>query len=476
MARLGVIAGAIGIALGLAAPASAVADLTKLTAAVTQIGALNTIVFGNLTSNQHIEGKAWVGGNVTGNLVVGQGNSSQGAKTSTYSTLTVGGGISGTVNVNNGTNGTSGKVATAGGVSGGLGSNYGVTVVGNTGTVNFNDQTIAAGISVGGNLTGAASVGANSVVSIGGYADSISTGSGATINVGQYVNSLTAGTNTTARIVGNVGNYGVGTVNLSSGDAIYIGGQLQTQNLNSFGGNVYTNGARYGSTQNPAPSDYHFNQSNTITAPVSPAASVASQKSTLTDDLAYLSYGLSTLSSSKNISSLATLSTADYGSKTYVVFSIADGAAFFSQGGDIASMLANMPSTTAVIINVGGTTINQSVNYNNIAYNQDILWNFYQATTVNLTSFDGSVLAPKATVFNSSTISGSVIASVFNQGGEVHLGTFQGNMTDALKAITVADPAGAVPEPASWAMMMLGFGAIGTMIRKQKRAGVMLWV
>lgn len=454
-------------------PAHAVADLGKLTAAVTQIGQLNTIVFGDLNSSQHIEGKAWVGKNVNGNLVVGQGNSSQGARASTYSTLTVGGGIGGTVNVNNGANGSSGNVATAGGVSGGLGSNYGVTVVGDTGTVNFNDQNTAAGIAVGGNLTGSASVGANSVVSVRGYANSIQTGSSATVNVGSYVNSLTAGSNVAAQIVGNVGNNGNGAVNLASGDAIYIGGQLQTQNMNGFGGNVYTNGARYGSTQNPAPADYHFNQSNSIATPDSPSSSVAGEKSTFVDDLVYLSSGLSTLSASKDVSSLATLSTADYGSGSYVVFSIADGAAFFAQGGDIASLLANMPSAKSVIFNVGGTTINQSVNYNNTAYNQNVLWNFYQATSVSLTSFDGTVLAPNATVSNSSTITGSVIASVFNQNGEVHLGAFEGDMTDALKAIRISDPA-AVPEPATWAMMLLGFGAIGGVIRKQKRIASLL--
>ena len=31
---------------------------------------------------------------------------------------------------------------------------------------------------------------------------------------------------------------------------------------------------------------------------------------------------------------------------------------------------------------------------------------------------------------------------------------------------------GAVPEPATWAMMLMGFGALGTVLRQQRRRGV----
>jgi hypothetical protein len=39
-------------------------------------------------------------------------------------------------------------------------------------------------------------------------------------------------------------------------------------------------------------------------------------------------------------------------------------------------------------------------------------------------------------------------------------------------ALNFGPAAGAVPEPASWAMMLVGFGSIGAMIRTRRRSTV----
>lgn len=98
---------------------------------------------------------------------------------------------------------------------------------------------------------------------------------------------------------------------------------------------------------------------------------------------------------------------------------------------------------------------------------QKLIFNFTDATGLNLhAQFTGSILAPKATLQNSNNINGSVVAKLFNQDGEVHLGTFNGQLP--LLVTTPNQPPTGVPEPASWATMLAGFGAIGGMIRRRR--------
>jgi hypothetical protein len=75
----------------------------------------------------------------------------------------------------------------------------------------------------------------------------------------------------------------------------------------------------------------------------------------------------------------------------------------------------------------------------------------------------GSVLAPLARITNITPIEGSVVARSFKQGGEVHLGTF--GFDDLPGGGT-----GVVPEPASWAMLITGFGLVGAAARRRRAA------
>ena len=111
-------------------------------------------------------------------------------------------------------------------------------------------------------------------------------------------------------------------------------------------------------------------------------------------------------------------------------------------------------------------------NSNNSPYNPYVLWNFGTATSLTLNKqFNGGLLAPDATVSNSTPIEGSVAVANFNQGGEVHLGTFKGEC----QADRGADPARRpAPSPSrrQWALFVAGFGLIGISLRRRTFAAV----
>lgn len=128
-------------------------------------------------------------------------------------------------------------------------------------------------------------------------------------------------------------------------------------------------------------------------------------------------------------------------------------------------------ATDFVVINVGGTTatLPQGSNFMGDSASllgANVIWNFYEATTIGFSSrFNGSVLAPLAdATFSNSPITGTAVFKSFNQGGEVHMANFGG-----YTFLPPTLPPG-VPEPATWAMMILGFGAVGRAVRRRKAA------
>jgi choice-of-anchor A domain-containing protein len=151
------------------------------------------------------------------------------------------------------------------------------------------------------------------------------------------------------------------------------------------------------------------------------------------------------------------------------VFSIADLPALL-QGR--SNLKFNMPSGyDAVVVNVAGAniTLPASINFNNGAgLGASVIWNFYEATSINLGSktWFGSVLAPNAELKFSNGIEGSIVAKSLIQNGEARLGGFSGALQVA--QYTASDIRDAVPEPATWAMMIMGFGAIGHVIRRRR--------
>ena len=146
-----------------------------------------------------------------------------------------------------------------------------------------------------------------------------------------------------------------------------------------------------------------------------------------------------------------------------------DGVAVFditaAQLGGVNNMISFSNETAnTIIINVSGANgyaFNQNFNFNADTYiNEHVIWNFEDAGNLSFKFWHGAVLAGDASVTNSSPIEGFLYAASFNGNGELHNFPFEG---------TVASGA---PEPATWAMMGLGFAAVAFVGWRKTRTAV----
>lgn len=303
-------------------------------------------------------------------------------------------------------------------------------------------------------------------------------GGGVTLNNGANGKSGTVSGNvkqtlTDSRV--DIGGDSTGTVagNIS-GVTVRAGGSFNNQNYNPSA----TKTATYGTTaSNLQAQDTAYVTQDTSLADgkTGLAKVIASQTSALLADFTTLSDVLASLATN------ATLNTSDtnnihfdYGSSAksdaYVVATVAASDLFGKTGMLNLSLLSDLTTATGyktTVINVVGEVAKGSYAYtlnnndNQASNDQNVIWNFISASgsAVSLAlnaAFHGSVLAPNATVSNGTAVNGSVVAGNFVQGGEVHLGTYQG--TSALVL--------ALPEPANWMTMIVGFGMIGATMRR----------
>jgi choice-of-anchor A domain-containing protein len=126
-------------------------------------------------------------------------------------------------------------------------------------------------------------------------------------------------------------------------------------------------------------------------------------------------------------------------------------AAQLAGSGNSNITFSDETSASTIVINVTGSfTEGGGQNFNGDTYlNEHVIWNFEDATSVNVKFWHGAVLAGDASVTNSSPMEGFLYAENFSGGGELHDFPFQGTVP------------GGVPEPSTWAMMALGFAGLG---------------
>jgi choice-of-anchor A domain-containing protein len=448
--------GFAGAMVLVAMPAHAVTQIdTKAQAALTAMQSLNVIVLGNYNNsgNGDIEGKAWVGGNATGNkLQVGFGNSSQSAGQSSYKTLTVVGNMANGADLYNGT-----------------------VANGTVGTYN-SSATGSYGLKVGGNMTdgdhGVDTKANNGVITIGGYVNRLTLdGSGQTVTVnGALGSSFTENaSNTTVRAQ----SYGGNINNIGSGSNVYISGSINNQN------NV---------------AGWHGNVSQTLNAPTT--SSMASDVSTMAANMKDLSVHLSSLGSTNTMQMIGAggnstvydmLFNITNTTNGYAVFNVSAAQLFSSNARGIGFELngqsisgLNIPIVINITGLANGTNYNLNLGagvygYGNAIYDSslasDIIWNLggYTGTLTTSSQIEGSVLTPYGTLdtTNGQNIEGSVVASVFSQGGEVHLGTLDASDSSGANIVKLATVS-AVPETSAWNMMIVGFGLVGSVIRRRK--------
>jgi choice-of-anchor A domain-containing protein len=144
-----------------------------------------------------------------------------------------------------------------------------------------------------------------------------------------------------------------------------------------------------------------------------------------------------------------------------------------------ATLLLNIPEGAVAILNIGGTALSMPLNSvvvngvygTSINAASRILYNFYEATSLTLTnSAFGSILAAGADVTGTTgMLDGQLIANSLSTTGYqindfafVDKGLIDKNFGETREA-------GAVPEPATWAMMLVGFGMVGHTMRQRRR-------
>jgi len=118
-----------------------------------------------------------------------------------------------------------------------------------------------------------------------------------------------------------------------------------------------------------------------------------------------------------------------------------------------------------VIINVTGNFTGNPNFQNGSAYRSNVIWNFVDATSINLGSYgiEGTVLAPYATVTNSNPIEGTLVAAAYVGTGEIHYYPFSGQ---AAFLNSFATP---IPEADGLVVLSIGVATLAWR-RRQTRA------
>ena len=154
------------------------------------------------------------------------------------------------------------------------------------------------------------------------------------------------------------------------------------------------------------------------------------------------------------------------GAGNFIVFNISSSN--FGQNDSIE--FTNLGANQQVLINVSDTTFAEpsGVNFNGNSTTADnVIWNFNNATSISLSSgFYGSILAPNATLTDSSTITGNVAVAKINSAGEIDFASM--NSTPPLNPVPAGGP---LPVPASFGLVAMGSIALlaGTGLRKRVR-------
>jgi choice-of-anchor A domain-containing protein len=279
---------------------------------------------------------------------------------------------------------------------------------------------------------------------------------GGNLNVAQGTQFNFKGTSASASGTGAVtvvGSASGNKIDFRAGDLV-VGGNESANTLEANNsGSVFVGGT-----------DTSINHNNlTITQGLSGnsnfTSTLNSQKTSLINSLTSLSSNLKALTATGAVSTANNALTYTATSGLNVLNLTVDQINQYAQNYiDIVS-----PTGTTTVINVSGSgTISR--NFNSTSSANNIIWNFYDATSLTLGNWQGSVLAVNADFVKdqSGAINGAVVAKNASNYAEVHSYSFQGDLS------SVGGSVSAMPEPATWAMLILGFGLIGFAMRRRR--------
>jgi choice-of-anchor A domain-containing protein len=251
-----------------------------------------------------------------------------------------------------------------------------------------------------------------------------------------------------------VGNTSGSKIDFRAGDLVVGGNQAATTlEVNGSSNRVYVGGTETSQNHNNAIIQTGLSSNSSF------MNALTNQKSSLISSLTSLSDNLKALTATGAINTANNALTFTASAGLNVLNLTVDQINQYAQNYiDIIS-----PSGTTTVINVSGSgTISRNFNSQSSASN--IIWNFYDATSLTLGNWQGTVLATNADFVkdNSGAINGTVVAKNVTNNAEVHSYAFQGDLSSVGGSVT------AMPEPGTWAMLILGFGAIGFVLRRRE--------
>ena len=143
----------------------------------------------------------------------------------------------------------------------------------------------------------------------------------------------------------------------------------------------------------------------------------------------------------------------------------------FFNGGD-NWMLSGLSAGQTLIFNISGKQ--GGFNGGNIGFEPlsgyNVLFNFYEAETVNVKGIIGSVLAPYATVENGwGVINGQVVADTWNSSVQVNSNHYFKPVDVAGFELVKNTPPVEVPEPGTLALMLAGAAGIAGVVVSRRR-------
>lgn len=197
-----------------------------------------------------------------------------------------------------------------------------------------------------------------------------------------------------------------------------------------------------------------------------PATDLANFTSALTNASSQWAGLATTIGSSVTTGNNSMNFTIPTGAGNFIVFNIS--VLSFAQNDSIE--FTNLGANQNILINVAGTTFAEPGGFNfngNSTIADNVIWNFNSATSISLPSgFYGSILAPNATLTDSSTITGDIAVANINSVGEIDLAS--PTFATPLNAIPSGGP---LPVPATFGLVSAGAIALlaGTGLRKRVR-------
>lgn len=155
------------------------------------------------------------------------------------------------------------------------------------------------------------------------------------------------------------------------------------------------------------------------------------------------------------------------GADGLAVFNVSANSIFANPLGQQIELHADA-NTLNVVINVSGTSVNWTSgnmvsDFTNNYWQGHVLWNFYEATSIQLNSFNfnGAILAPYASITASGNIDGLVVANNLTTSAEVHLPDSTSSPFAYQGALAP------VPEPGS-ALLLLVAGGFVILVRNRR--------